>query len=123
MGRVLGSMALVLAGLVALVPVVAQAHHGWAWATDEEHALTGTVVAVRLGNPHGEVELERGGERWTVEVGQPWRNDRAGLTAELLSVGRVITAHGHRASNPDKRLLKAELVTIDGQRYVLYPNR
>lgn len=123
MGRIFGSMGLVLAMLVASMPLVAQAHHGWAWATDEEYELTGTVVAVRLGNPHGEVDVERDGERWTVEVGQPWRNDRVGLTAEQLSVGREITTRGHRSSKPDELLLKAESVTIDGQQYVLYPNR
>ncbi|MBA1145695.1 hypothetical protein H0Z60_01360 [Ectothiorhodospiraceae bacterium WFHF3C12] len=112
-----------LAAVIGLVPVMAQAHHGWAWATDEDYELTGTVVAVRLGNPHGEVDIARDGERWTVEVGQPWRNDRAGLTAELLREGRVITARGHRSANADERLLKAESVTIDGRHYVLYPNR
>jgi predicted GNAT family N-acyltransferase len=58
-----------------------------------------------------------------VEVGQPWRNERAKLTPELLSVGRVITAHGHRSANAGERLMKAERVVIDGKSYNLYPDR
>jgi hypothetical protein len=37
------------------------------------------------------------GEKWVVEVRQPWRNEKAGLTAKLLSKGQTITAHGHRS--------------------------
>jgi len=116
-----------LAQLVLVVGVFlaqgALAHHGWGWTTDEEFELTGKIVEVRLGNPHGEVTLEAGGERWVVEIGQPWRNERAGLAAELLGVGRVITAHGHRSSNPKQHLMKAERVVIDGKSHDLYPDR
>jgi hypothetical protein len=101
----------------------ASAHHGWNWATEEEFQLTGKVAAVRLGNPHGEVTLEVNGEKWIVEVGQPWRNQRAGLTPKLLGKGQVITAHGHRSSAKGKQLMKAERVVIDGKSYNLYPDR
>jgi uncharacterized protein DUF6152 len=101
----------------------AWAHHGWGWATEEEFELTGTITHVRLGNPHGEVTLEVDGERWVVEVGQPWRNARAGLREELLRVGRVMTAHGHRSSKEGERVMKAERIVIEGQHYHLYPDR
>jgi len=99
------------------------AHHGWAWATDQEFVLTGKVAAVKLGNPHGEITLEAEGGKWLVEVGQPWRNERAGLTSALLSVGRVVTIHGHRSAKQNERLVKAERVVIDGKSYNLYPDR
>jgi hypothetical protein len=102
---------------------VAWAHHGWGWATAEEFELTGQITAVRLGNPHGEVTLDVKGERWIVEVGQPWRNDSAGLTPKLLSKGQVMTAHGHRSAKKGQRLMKAERVVIDGKSYNLYPDR
>lgn len=113
-------LALVVGPFLALD---ALAHHGWGWATEEEFALTGKVTQVRLGNPHGEVTLDVAGERWVIEVGQPWRNARAGLSEELLSVGRVITAHGHRSAREGERVMKAERVVIDGQNYNLYPDR
>jgi hypothetical protein len=99
------------------------AHHGWGWATDEEFEISGKITKVRLGNPHGEVTLDVKGEDWVVEVGQPWRNERAGLTPELLSVGRLVTVHGHRSAKASERLVKAERVVIDGNSYNLYPDR
>lgn len=101
----------------------AEAHHGWAWATTEEFELTGTIQAVRLGNPHGELTLDVDGEKWIVEIGQPWRNERAGLTEDLLTKGTEVTIHGHRSAREGERLMKAESVMIGGKRYVLYPDR
>jgi len=109
--------------MVLGLPPRAIAHHGWAWATDQEFVLTGKIVAVKLGNPHGEVTLEAEGGKWMVEVGQPWRNERAGLTPALLSTGRVVTIHGHRSAKQNERLVKAERVVIDGKSYNLYPDR
>ena len=99
------------------------AHHGWGWATEEAFEISGRISALRLGNPHGEVTLMAGNEVWTVEVGQPWRNERAGLTKDLLQVGRTMTVHGHRSANPRERLVKAELIVIEGRNYNLYPDR
>jgi len=101
----------------------AGAHHGWGWATDEEFEISGTITKVRLGNPHGEVTLDVNGEQWLIEVGQPWRNQRAGLSTELLRVGRSITVHGHRSAQKSELLVKAERVVIDGKSYNLYPDR
>ena len=116
----LALLALIMGVLLAQT---AWAHHGWGWATEEEFELTGEVAAVRLGNPHGEVTLDVKGEKWVVEVGQPWRNERAGLTPKLLSKGQVITAHGHRSTKKGQRLMKAERVVINGKSYNLYPDR
>jgi len=87
------SVWLLLLGLAAVLFVAqgAMAHHGWGCATDEEFELTGKITNVKLGNPHGLVTVDAKGEKWEVEVGQPWRNERAGLTDEMLKVGQVIT--------------------------------
>lgn len=116
-------LALAVLALGALLAQGAIAHHGWGWATDQEFEITGKISKVRLGNPHGEVTLDVRGEDWLVEVGQPWRNERAGLTPELLSVGRLVTVHGHRSAKESERLVKAERVVIDGKSYNLYPDR
>jgi hypothetical protein len=108
-------------GLALLGP--AAAHHGWGWATDEEFEISGTITKVRLGNPHGEVTIDVDGAAWVIEVGQPWRNERAGLTDVLLGVGRTITVHGHRSAKQSERLVKAERLVIDGKSYNLYPDR
>jgi hypothetical protein len=48
-----------------LLPVMARAHHGWAWAEDGEFSLTGVLRSARLGNPHGELEVEAADGLWT----------------------------------------------------------
>ena len=56
----------------------APAHHGWAWTTGKNVDVVGVIKKVSLGNPHGILHVDIDGEVWTVEVGQPWRNERAG---------------------------------------------
>lgn len=63
------------------------------------------------------------GEVWVVEVGQPWRNERAGLEPELLEPGTAVTVRGNRSAREDERLFKAVSVIIEGTSYVLYPGR
>ncbi len=116
-------LALTLLLPLLLLAIQARAHHGWGWATADEFEISGVITAVRLGNPHGELTLDVQGETWVVEVGQPWRNERAGLTDDMLSVGRSVTVHGQRSARASERLVKAEWLMIDGKRYVLYPER
>ena len=98
------------------------AHHGWGWATDEEFELSGVVRSVRHGNPHGTMVLATKSGVWTVETGQPWRNDQAGVT-QLLKAGTTLTVHGHRSARPGELLMKAERIIIAGKSYNLYPDR
>ncbi|WP_022728637.1 DUF6152 family protein [Fodinicurvata sediminis] len=116
-------LAAVLAFTLGLAPVLAWAHHGWSWAEEENSELTGVVESTSLGNPHGTVTLMVEGEAWEVEVGQPWRNERAGLSEENLSKGAEVTVQGHRSKDANERRLKAERVIIDGEVHDLYPGR
>lgn len=115
-----GTAALLGAGLFATRGI---AHHGWAWAEGENHELTGVIKEARLGNPHGELIVTANGEDWIVEVGQPWRNARAGLTDSMLVKGVELTAQGHRHKDRSKHVLKAERIIIKGKLYNLYPDR
>jgi len=108
--------ALLSALLLAMAPAVA--HHGWTGGETIE--LTGTITAVRLGNPHGELILDVDGDTWTVEVGQPWRNARAGLEEGDLAEGVEIRVSGEHSGD---RLMKAEQLWIGDGHYVLYPGR
>lgn len=116
-----------VAALVLLVLSIpsqhAVAHHGWGWATDEEFEITGRITKVRLGNPHGELTLDVKGEQWVIEVGQPWRNEQAGLKPGSFAIGKQITVHGHRSAKASERLVKAERLIIDGVNHNLYPDR
>ena len=107
----------ILALALAFFSGKAFAHHGWAWTTGENMELTGVIKEVRLGNPHGILEVEVGGELWTVEVGQPWRNERAGLKDGDL---RVIA---EPAADKSDRRLKVERLFLGDREYILYPDR
>lgn len=107
----------------AAMAVPALAHHGWAWAEDGNSELTGIIESAKLGNPHGLLTLVVDGAKWTVEVGQPWRNERAGLTDAMLVKGVKLTVSGHRSVNPAQRVFKAERINIDGKKFDLYPDR
>ena len=109
--------------VAAFAGSAARAHHGWRWAEEETIDMTGAIQSARLGNPHGILLIDVKGEQWTVEVGQPWRNRRAGLKDEMLVKGVTVTISGHRSSDPAEKRIKAERVMIDGRAFDLYPNR
>jgi hypothetical protein len=117
-----GTALVIAAATTAFTP--AAAHHGWTWAEDANAEISGTIVAAKLGNPHGELTLTAAdGAQWIVEVGQPWRNQRAGLKDEMLAKGVKLTVTGHKHSDPNKRVFKAERLLIDGKTFDLYPDR
>jgi hypothetical protein len=101
----------------------ARAHHGWDWAEETPFELIGVIKSAKLGNPHGILTVTSKGEDWTVEVGQPWRNQRAGLKDSMLVKGVELTVHGNRAKDPKLKVMKAARVIIKGQTYNLYPER
>ena len=115
-------LAAALAMALAMAAPLA-AHHGWAWATDEEFELDGAVKSVRNRNPHGEMILQAASGDWTIEIGQPWRNADAGLTSDVLKAGTRLRIHGHRSARKDQRLMKAERIIIGQKSYNLYPDR
>lgn len=113
----------ILTGLAALAAGPTLAHHGWRWTDGGKFELTGVVTHAQLGNPHGVLTIEAEDELWAVEVGQPWRNERAGLTDDLLSVGMEMTVIGERHADPAELRMKAEAIVIAGETYPLYPER
>jgi Family of unknown function (DUF6152) len=108
---------------IALSAGMARAHHGWSWAEDDTFELTGTVKTAKLGNPHGVLRVDAKGDEWTVEVGQPWRNQRAGLKDSMLTKGVELTVQGNRAKDQKLKVVKAARVIIKGRTYNLYPER
>ncbi len=111
--------------LVAMAALAgpALAHHGWRWTTGKNIELTGVIRTAQLGNPHGVLTVEAEDETWTVEVGQPWRNERAGLKEADLAPGVEATFIGEPAADTSKKLMKAERISIKGVTYELYPER
>ena len=111
------------AAFTAFGPVAALAHHGWSWTTGGNIELTGLVTKAVLGMPHGVVTVEAEGETWTVEVGQPWRNERAGLKDADFAVGAEMRFVGEPAADISTKRMKAERIYLGGKEHVLYPDR
>jgi len=121
--RIPGAKFWLAAGFLLVAATGAFAHHGWRWTTGKNIELFGVITEAKLGNPHGVLKVDAEGEVWTVEVGQPWRNERAGLKDGDLAVGREVKFIGEPSANPDDRLMKAEKIIIGEQEYLLYPDR
>ena len=99
------------------------AHHGWSWTTGGNIDLTGIIKTVRLGNPHGILKINVEDEEWTAEVGQPWRNERAGLEEGDLAEGVEIRVIGEPAADVSEKRIKVERLFLRNREYILYPGR
>ena len=101
----------------------ALAHHGWSWTTGDNIELIGVIQELSLGMPHGTLTVDAEGDVWTVEVGQPWRNERAGLEDGDLAEGVEIRVIGEPSADIEDRLMKAERFYLGEREYILYPDR
>ena len=108
---------------LALLPAAAFAHHGWSWTSGDNVEVTGVIREASLGMPHGRLTLDVEGETWTVEVGQPWRNERAGIGQGELAPGVEVRVVGEPAADISERRVKAERLWIGDRSYELYPGR
>lgn len=120
---VLLAATLLLGTIFLLAASSAFAHHGWRWTADEKVEVFGIIESATLGNPHGVLILDVEGEKWTAEVGQPWRNHRAGLTDAMLVKGVELKIRGQKAADTKELRVKAERVLIGDKVFDLYPDR
>jgi len=124
MTTILSPLRILAFTLVTMVCLAsAQAHHGWSWTTGKDIKLTGIIDEVHLGNPHGVLKVKVEDEFWTVEIGQPWRNTRAGLTDADFAEGTEMTFYGEPSAKIEDRRLKAVRLEKAGRMYDLYPGR
>jgi len=122
--------AALLGGLVLLGAVVpVWAHHSFAAAYDMTKAITieGTIVQVRLTNPHSwfflDVKNPATGkvERWSIEAGTPSGMIRNGYKADELKAGTVVTIRGYHAKDPSQNAgMLQQLTTADGKTYGMF---
>ena len=123
LGWLAASCALAMAAPVA-------AHHSFAAAYDTSAegaiTITGTIVNVRLTNPHSFFFLDVEGDdgevvRWSFEAGTPSGMIRNGYSPKVIKEGDVVTISGFRArdgSQPNGML--RELKTADGTVYGMF---
>ena len=105
------------------------AHHSFAAAYDTSKTITvqGTIVNVRLTNPHSwfflDVKNALNGkvERWAFEAGTPSGMIRNGYKPNELAQGTVVTIVGRPAKDPSQNAgMLVTLTTADGKTYGMF---
>jgi hypothetical protein len=106
----------------------ATAHHSFAAAFDMNKPVMvqGTIVQVRLENPHSwfflDVKDPSGKvERWAFEAGTPSGMIRNGFKPDLIKPGVEVTIKGFHAKDPSQTMgMLRELVMPDGTVYGMF---
>lgn len=110
--------------MVAAVPHVVQAHHGWSWAVDEQSTLQATIESISMAPPHPQLRVkDNDGQQWQIDLGNPSQTERSGFRADSAKPGDTITILGNRNKDAAQRHMKAVRITIDGKNFDLYPER
>lgn len=109
---------------MALFAMQAFAHHGWAWAEDEQTELKGTIAEISMAPPHPMLRVKaQDGRTWQVDLGNPSQTQRSGFTSDTAKAGDDITVLGNRTKEPNKAHIKAVRITVGGKQYDMYPER
>ena len=104
------------------------AHHSFAAAYDTSKSIEvqGTLVQVRLTNPHSWFFLdvkEPDGKltRWAFEAGTPSGMIRNGYKSSVIKQGEEVTITGFQARDPSQHMgMLRELVMADGTKFGLF---
>jgi len=118
-------------GLLAVITSLsASAHHSFAAAYNMENPIeiTGTIINVRLTNPHSyfflDVKNDKGEvERWSFEAGTPSGMIRGGYSDKVIKTGDTVTISGFRARDESTNGMLTKLVTAEGKEYGMFGPR
>jgi hypothetical protein len=113
-----------MAQAAAFSATPAVAHHGWAWAVDEQSELTGTIQEISMAPPHPTLRVaDSEGQVWQVDLGNPRQTANSGFTAQSAKPGDAVVVLGNRHRDETKKHMKAVRITIGGTNYDMYPER
>ncbi|MEO8309337.1 MAG: DUF6152 family protein [Pseudomonadota bacterium] len=110
------------------VALPAAAHHSFAAVYDLKQPVTvkGTIVKVRLTNPHSWFYIDVKGEggkveHWAFEAGTPSGMIRNGYKTSVIKPGDQVTVAGFHARDQSQNMaMLRELTTADGTVYGLF---
>jgi hypothetical protein len=110
--------------VITLMPISANAHHGWGGNESEATEMTGTVVEeVSLAGPHATMKLNVNDEIWDITLAPPARTNRAGLQEGIIPVGATVTVNGNRNSDAGRLEMKTFMVKWGDQNFHVYSDR
>jgi hypothetical protein len=111
-------------GLVSVLSIPMQAHHGWGGNSGQETELTGTLEApVSLAGPHATMKIRVNGQVWDITLAPSARTERAGLKEGIIPLGATVTVLGHRNKTASRFEMKTEKVTWGNRVFNVYPDR
>jgi hypothetical protein len=100
-----------------LLTASAAAHHGWgSYEAAKPVTVTGPITASKFENPHAELTVKGADKVWTVTLAPTFRMTNRGAAAEIVAVGKTISAYGY-PSTAQKDEMRAERITVDGKTY------
>lgn len=101
--------------ILGLLTVTAAAHHGWgSYDAGKPVTVTGPIQALKYENPHATLTVKGTDKVWTVTLAPTSRMISRGAPAEMVAVGKTVTAFGY-PSNVEKDEMRAERITVDGK--------
>lgn len=108
---------LVVLASLAVLAVPAVAHHGWgSYDANNPVTVTGPILTSKFENPHVTMTVRSKDKTWTVTLAPTSRMINRGAVAQLVTVGKTITAVGY-PSTTEKDEMRAERIAVDGKTY------
>jgi hypothetical protein len=110
-------MKLPLVSLAAatLLTGTAIAHHGWgSYDASKPVTVTGPILTSKYENPHATITVRGSDKVWTVTLAPTFRMTNRGALAEMIAVGKTISAYGY-PSTVEKDEMRAERITVGGK--------
>jgi hypothetical protein len=109
--------AVAILAVFALLTGAALAHHGWgSYDAAKPVTVAGPIVTSKFENPHATITVKGSDKVWTVTLAPTSRMSSRGATAEVVAVGKNISAYGY-PSTVEKDEMRAERITVDGKIY------
>lgn len=106
---------LILGLVFASGPAAVLAHHGWgSYDASKPVTVVGAIQTLKYENPHATITVKASDKVWTVTLAPVSRMQGRGAPAELVAVGKTVSAYGY-PSTVQKDEMRAERVTIDGK--------
>lgn len=110
------TMMLVIAAATAVAALAQQVTHTY----DSNHPITveGAILNSTFEDPNTTISVKGTDKIWTVTMAPTSRMVERGVQAEVLAVGKKISAYGY-PSTVEMNEMRAERITVDGKTYQL----